>query len=133
MDFSQVNALLCWPFFDPGHQGFDWNHTHRLLCGHRVWSNSVRPCAVNCTLEPDCREFGVSGEDHTERGVDAILCHECVTRAELVFRRWAKLEEKARGGQESGYVSAVAQVTSEHNGVAAFAGVEGTGGEGSDA
>jgi hypothetical protein len=88
---------------------------------------------VNCTLKPYCREFSVSDEYHTERGVDAILCHECVTRAELVFRRWAKVEETARGGQESGYVSAAAQVTSDHDGVAAFAGVEDTGGEGSDA
>jgi hypothetical protein len=133
LDSSQVNALLCWPFFDPGYQGFDWYHTHRLLCGHRIWTNSVRPCAVNCTLQPDCRDLGVLGEDYTGRGADAVLCHECVARAGLVFRRYAKLEEETRDGEESGYVSLVTQRTLEDDIGVAFVWDKGASVDGSDA
>jgi hypothetical protein len=84
-------------------------------------------------LEPGCRGASSYDGHYDGRETDAILCHECVTRAELVFRRYAKLEEEPRDGEESGYVSAAAQVTSEHDSGTAGVGDDGTGVVGSDA
>ncbi|KAF2827776.1 hypothetical protein CC86DRAFT_288865 [Ophiobolus disseminans] len=110
LDHDLVNAMLCSPFFNSTLKGFDWNNTHALRCGHEVWSITLRPCGANCTDAPGCR--GAS-YPQKERRADAILCQECVARAELVYQRYTKLEEEraSRGGD--GGVSAGPRATPE--------------------
>ncbi|CAO2652466.1 Nn.00g007490.m01.CDS01 [Neocucurbitaria sp. VM-36] len=36
LDDEHMDSLLCRPFFNPGHEAFDWKNTHFLRCGHEV-------------------------------------------------------------------------------------------------
>ena len=113
LDYEQVNALLCSPFFNPNHEAFDWKNRHHLRCGHEVWSVPTRPCASNCIDGSGCRGAIFP---RNERQGDAILCQECVARSELVFQRYAKLEAVMGGSVDSGYVTPGPQITPEPEG-----------------
>jgi hypothetical protein len=106
---DQVDAMLCSPFFRAFLPGFDGRSTHKLRCGHLVFSTPIRPCASNCG---DCSGYEASSHPGNVRQGDAILCQECVFRSDLVFKRYAKVEEAMRRGQDSGYISADPQLTS---------------------
>jgi hypothetical protein len=93
---EQVNALLCPPFFDTRRKDFDWNDVHRLRCGHDVWSAPMRPCAANCTACTGAESCAVG------RQGDAILCQECMARAELMFQRYAVLMDEGERGRLRG-------------------------------
>jgi hypothetical protein len=102
LDDTQVHALLCSPFFNPHSYGFDWRNVHHLLCGHEVYTASIRPCAYNCSGYQGCH--GGTGSS-SERDIDAIVCQECVARAELVYQRFARFQAPAQDGVDSGYVT----------------------------
>jgi hypothetical protein len=84
-----VESLLCGPLFSRHHQGFDYNHTHMLQCGHEIWSELTRPCGYNCISDRPC--WG-SMFHRDEKRQDAIICHECVMRAELVYMRYKRMD-----------------------------------------
>ncbi|KAF1914465.1 hypothetical protein BDU57DRAFT_478585 [Ampelomyces quisqualis] len=85
----QIDATLCSPVFR-ANQEFCSEHTfHKLLCGHLVLSMSQRFCASNCVD---------SLHGSSIRQSDAIVCLECVTRAEMIFQRYARLQERAKSG-----------------------------------
>ncbi|KAH8731633.1 hypothetical protein GQ44DRAFT_722582 [Phaeosphaeriaceae sp. PMI808] len=85
---NQAYALLCRPFFN-----FEDGrvNAHRLCCGHEVWSRARRPCALNCGDSSLCRS---AIESHYQRRHDAILCQECLARADLVHIRSQNLDDK---------------------------------------
>ncbi|EMD94670.1 hypothetical protein COCC4DRAFT_147408 [Bipolaris maydis ATCC 48331] len=64
-----VEELLCPVLYVPGRV------PHELKCGHRVWCVPERRCGVNC------RDMGW-------KGVDGVVCAECVGRGERVYRRY---------------------------------------------
>jgi hypothetical protein len=59
-------------------------NVHQLHCGHVVWTTFVRPCAPNCTNDADSEALVTA----SKRQNDAILCEECLFRAELVYKRY---------------------------------------------
>ncbi|EUC42656.1 hypothetical protein COCMIDRAFT_102892 [Bipolaris oryzae ATCC 44560] len=67
-----VDEILCPVLYVPGHV------PHELRCGHRVWCMLERWCGVNCS---DCREG-------RWKGLDAVVCEECVGRGERVYERY---------------------------------------------
>ncbi|KAJ4373235.1 hypothetical protein N0V83_003529 [Neocucurbitaria cava] len=88
IDDERVDRLLCRPFIVRTHRLFNPNNTHVLRCGHEVWCPEIRSCASNCRDEPQCSARVTLGLG--KRG-DMILCHECVSRAELVYVRYQRL------------------------------------------
>ena len=109
VDEYQLDAMLCSPFFRTNLPGFDWKSTHKLRCGHLVFSEPMRPCASNCAIDSGCQS---SFEPHNLQQGDAILCQECVFRSDLVFKRCARGEQAMRSLEDSGYGSAGPQLTS---------------------
>lgn len=62
---------------------------HDLLCGHRVWCAVAKRCGTNCVEDAYCADALGARED---RWGDIIVCRECVSRVEMVYRRYAKAE-----------------------------------------
>ncbi|KAJ4288587.1 hypothetical protein N0V90_011824 [Kalmusia sp. IMI 367209] len=85
---DQIHAQMCKPFYNPDGLPFDHKLTHTLHCGHEVWAQPARPCGANCIDMPACRGRIFPGN---EKQGDAILCHECVWRAEKVYERYAQV------------------------------------------
>ncbi|KAF2024149.1 hypothetical protein EK21DRAFT_118067 [Setomelanomma holmii] len=95
IDEMRVNAMLCSPFCNPNRDDVARMYHHDLLCGHRVYTATLRSCAYNCAAShTGCSGYAVP---LGMREADAILCQECVARAELVHRRWntCQVEEQA--------------------------------------
>lgn len=63
----------------------DSDTVHTLACNHEVVSYPPRPCAINC--RSTCSQ-SASTPSNQARHLDAIICQECIFRAELVFKRW---------------------------------------------
>ncbi|KAF1976287.1 hypothetical protein BU23DRAFT_551750 [Bimuria novae-zelandiae CBS 107.79] len=83
---QEIVDRLCRPFFNPKHLPYDWKLTHLLRCGHEVWAQPARPCASNCSDNPECKCRIFPGN---EKQGDVIFCHECTYRAEMVYARYA--------------------------------------------
>jgi hypothetical protein len=109
IDEHQLVAMLSIPFLHTILPDFDWRSAHLLHCGHLVFSASMRPCASNCAIDAGCQS---SLEPQNVPRGDAILCHECVFRSDLVFVRYAQVEQAIRSPEDSGYRSAGPQFTS---------------------
>jgi hypothetical protein len=109
IDEYQLDAMLCSPLFSTNLPDFDWRSTHKLCCGHLVFSAPIRPCASNCALGSGCQS---SLEPLNWREGDAILCQECVLRSDSVFKKFAKVEQATKSPEDSGYGSAGPQSTS---------------------
>jgi hypothetical protein len=109
IDEHQLDAMLSPPFLHTNLPDFDWRSTHRLHCGHLVLTAPMRPCASNCAIDSSCQS---SLEPQNVPQDDAILCQECVFRSDLVFTRYAKVEQAQRSPEDSGYRSAGPQPTS---------------------
>ncbi|PVI04808.1 hypothetical protein DM02DRAFT_725505 [Periconia macrospinosa] len=78
-DYTEFDmATLHHPLADP-------KSTHRLSCNHLVDCGAPRDCGANCNREPPCPGFAGSEENHQS---DAIICRECVSRADLVYSRY---------------------------------------------
>jgi hypothetical protein len=119
IDEFQADCLPCSPYFDPRQDGFDWNQVHRLRCGHEICTAIVRPCASNCVDDPPC--YIAILPDH-ERQNDAIMCQECVYRAELLFHRWVRVGDTIESNRDSGRMSVDPQLTESYgNGGASYA------------
>jgi hypothetical protein len=108
IDEHQLVAMLSIPFLQTNLPELDWRSTHLLHCGHLVFSAPIRPCASNCAVDSGCES---SLEPQNVPQGDAILCQECVFRSELVFARYAKVEQAIRSPEDSGYSSAGPQLT----------------------
>ncbi|KAF2442673.1 hypothetical protein P171DRAFT_47418 [Karstenula rhodostoma CBS 690.94] len=95
---DEIVRRLCKPFYNPNQLGYDWKLTHILRCGHEVWAQPARPCAANCSDTPACKSRIFPGNN---RQGDAIFCHECVYRAEMVYERYAQVGRGLAQGSES--------------------------------
>ncbi|KAF9728375.1 hypothetical protein PMIN04_007051 [Paraphaeosphaeria minitans] len=95
---EQIVNKLCKPFYNPNQLGYDWKLTHILRCGHQVWAEPARPCAANCSDNPECESRIFPGNN--KQG-DIIFCHECVYRAEMVYARYAQIGRSLTRGSES--------------------------------
>ncbi|KAF2799599.1 hypothetical protein K505DRAFT_332403 [Melanomma pulvis-pyrius CBS 109.77] len=72
-------------FVNPAGAPFDWKLVHRLRCGHEVWCEPARPCGANCCVDEQWRCLGRIFPGNEVQG-DAVVCGECVWRAEEVER-----------------------------------------------
>ena len=92
--YSQKEILdrLCLPFSNPNALPHDWKLAHLLRCGHKVWAQPARPCASNCSDNPQCK--GTIFPGNFKQG-DAIFCHECTHRAEMVYQRYANASKSS--------------------------------------
>jgi hypothetical protein len=111
IDEFQAGSLFCSPYFDPRQDGFDWCQVHRLRCGHEVCTAIVRSCASNCVDDSPC--YIANLPDH-ERQNDAIMCQECVYRAELMFHRWARVGDTIESNRDSGHAIVDPQLTADY-------------------
>jgi hypothetical protein len=59
-------------------------NAHQLHCGHVVWTSFVRPCGPNCNNNAAPEAL----VNTAKRQNDAILCRECLMRAEMVYKRY---------------------------------------------
>jgi hypothetical protein len=85
LDDAQIDGIMSPVFRDSLHSS---ENSHLLVCGHEVFCHLSRECAVNCT-----RTQIADGEKAPNSGhVNAIICSECVLRAEVVYARFARAD-----------------------------------------
>jgi hypothetical protein len=95
LPYNQIDAMLCLPAFRVDQECCSDDIFHKLRCGHLVRSMLLRSCASNCI--DSLHGVGIFSVSR-DRQSDAIMCLECVTRAERIFQRYERLRATmARG------------------------------------
>jgi len=85
-----IACTLAKLFMNPLGYDYDPKLTHNLRCGHHVYVDPCRPCAANCCDALPCHS---RNEQYNCKMGDAIICNECVYRAELVYERYIQAQD----------------------------------------
>lgn len=85
---NEITGRLCLPHNNPSSIPYDLKLAHKLHCGHEVMSHPPRPCASNCSDNPECK--GRRLLENNKQG-DIIFCYECTYRAEKLYERFASV------------------------------------------
>jgi hypothetical protein len=99
---SQANVLLSPLYFVVSDAEIDGRSVpHELQCGHRVLCESTRACAPNCCKKAECGlvEHGIGTGLPKTKQAGAIICSECVLRAEHMIKRY----QEAKGTTKAEY------------------------------